>query len=157
MSVTIYCAYDGPHAEAQTLWAERVRDHFTDGFPELRLLIFLDCIEWYELKQCARSETNRGAFFPMAGQSCESTEWPFSVKEQIFEFDDRWRMSFKFDAIIYLHGTTCASEESLTMTLAHELERTRLAPAHTHPVSLSPLPPTLDLTHTISGFSASFV
>ncbi len=126
MSVKIRSGDGSANTKEKTLWARRVADHFERRLPDLRLLVFLDSVEWYELKQCAGDDSDRGVFHPIGDRYYQCMEWPMSVKKELVEIiwqaDNTFKKIFGVDAVIYLHGSTCTTEESLTMTLAHEIQ-----------------------------------
>jgi hypothetical protein len=123
MSVQIICCDDGLNATERRKWAAKVLDRFADLLPDLRLLVYLDSKDWSVLKERARSEDNRGAFDPINEDYYNSWEWPDDVQHHLVAVDElTLQTSFKFDAIVYLHASTCTSQESLIMTLSHELQ-----------------------------------
>src|ERR1035438_169440 len=99
--------------------ARRVVSHFGDALPALRLLCFFDDQEWQALRQPpGPGPANRGLYTPMG--TPDPLAWavyPRSLQERLFVNGESM-----FDHLIYLHGSTCADEAGLTMTLAHELQ-----------------------------------
>ena len=104
--------------------AQRVLDHLTERLPEYNLLCFLDDEDWIAFKHDLGA-ANRGLYAPLRENTFrhDRTCWPDYVTQYIF-VDDGVSLVFPrvFDHVIYLHGSTCADETGLTMTLAHELE-----------------------------------
>lgn len=108
--------------EQREVLARRVLERFGGEIPGLRVLCFLDEEDWPFLRE--QYPYSRGFFTPC----CEYTFpewgcWPDYLQEAVTRVDPRsFRVSFTFDAVIYLHGSTCADETGLAMTLAHELQ-----------------------------------
>lgn len=101
--------------------AQRVLSYFGSKLPSSRLLCFLDD-EDSALVSGERGAANRGLYGPIHDNT-PMPEWPEYVTNQIF-VDDGKHFWFQrvIDDLIYLHGSTCANEVGLTMTLAHELQ-----------------------------------
>ena len=96
--------------------AERVIDHFRNQIPDLRLLCFFDDVDCTYLKQIW-GEAIRGVYLSiLRGSVWQSL--PHYVRDECFSDQLTWL----FDRLIYLHGSTCANEVGLTMTFAHELQ-----------------------------------
>lgn len=93
--------------------AHSVIECLRDQFPNRRLLCFLDDRDWQALKEEFGAE-NRGLYIPA---SCLPLDLPLDIEKRLM-VDHRC----VFDDFIYLHGGTCSSVVSLTMTLAHELQ-----------------------------------
>jgi len=101
--------------------AERVIALF-QPLPDLRFTIILDGCDWWDLKEYGPE--NRGMFRIVNTEHVfDEPRWPFRLMEEIGHYD---RATDKFcaacDAAIYLHDSTCTRPESLTMTLAHEVQ-----------------------------------
>jgi hypothetical protein len=98
-----------------------VLKQFEGKFPGVRLLIFLDDEDWYDLK--ANGSENRGAFIPINEYNYGKFLWPDDLREEIAKVDpDTSQFSLLVDAVVYLHGDTCKGDAALTTTLAHELQ-----------------------------------
>lgn len=92
--------------------AQRVIAHFGDSLPDLRLLCFFDDEDWLALRGYGMA-ANRGGYF-------SDPFWrnmPHYIRDRAL-VDGH----IAFDELIYLHGSTCSGEVSLTMTFAHELQ-----------------------------------
>lgn len=118
----ISLAWDGGVKHERRALAERVIDHFAPSLPDLRLTVILDGSDWWELKEIGTE--NRGMFrLVNTDHIFDEPKWPLYLMEIVAPFDV---MTGKFipscDAAVYLHNSTCGSVESLTMTLAHELQ-----------------------------------
>jgi len=102
--------------------ADRVIDRRAARLRSLRLTILLDGSYWLELKENAPE--NRGMFRPVSSAYLDDEPiWPSRLLEKIAVFQaEPWAFEPSCDAAIYLHDRTCQSIESLTMTLAHELQ-----------------------------------
>ncbi|OFV94621.1 MAG: hypothetical protein A3H28_00480 [Acidobacteria bacterium RIFCSPLOWO2_02_FULL_61_28] len=96
--------------------AKSVIDHFGNQLPNLRLLCFFDDADCTYLKQIA-GEANRGVYLSvLRGPAWQSLQ--HYVRDECFSAQLTWL----FDRLIYLHGSTCANDVGLTMTFAHELQ-----------------------------------
>jgi len=101
--------------------AYRVIDHFGNRLTDRRLLCFLDDEDCHTLKTHF-GHSNRGFYAPIGGGNFWS-EWPDYLKECVLvEEPSSLLLTFVFDHVIYLHGSTCANEIGLAMTFAHELQ-----------------------------------
>ena len=104
----------------------RVLDYFHDKLPTPDLLVFLDDTDWAEFRKFYGA-ANRG-FFALTHkhayyQRNKQVPWPPYMASQLVKLDRvSQKVSFPYDAAIYLYGSTCRDQTSLTMTLAHELQ-----------------------------------
>jgi hypothetical protein len=92
--------------------ASRVLRRFESQLPGLRLLCFLDEEDCEAIKNQFGS-ANRGFFSPVKQKTIDDLaviDWPRDTPLDAF------------DAIIYLHGSTCSDETALVMTFPHELQ-----------------------------------
>jgi hypothetical protein len=105
--------------------AERILAYFEGRLPDLKLLCFLDDVDWDSLKDIA-GKANRGLFTRTKKSTRLWPEWqlwPDYLKESICVIDfESFRPKYAFDCLLYLHGSTCATDAGLTMTFAHELQ-----------------------------------
>ena len=101
--------------------AQRVLDYFGSNLPPSRLLCFLDDDDPPFLKQVF-GIANRGVYGHI-GDNTPMDIWPDYVTRCIF-VDDGISLLYPrvIDDLVYLYGSTCANEVSLTMALAHELQ-----------------------------------
>jgi hypothetical protein len=106
--------------EARKKWTTRVLQYLTDKLPELRLLIFLDDTDAPTLK---RGIETRGLFSPNDKYYFRRVAWPRNVADVLRTINlTAVESTYHYDCIVYLHDSTCNSEDSLTMTVAHELQ-----------------------------------
>lgn len=100
---------------------KQVLQYFTDKLPELRLLVFLDDTDAPTLKSGVE---NRGLFSPISSKNYFRMKvWPRAVAEALRTINlAALESTYHYDCIVYLHDSTCNSEDSLTMTVAHELQ-----------------------------------
>ena len=106
--------------------ANRVVRHFGNRLPDLRLACLLDDTDCEDLKKEV-GETNRGLFLRVNRQTesaLENIDWSrFPISTFIIPGSPPdWKTDYAFDAVIYLHGSTCSDETALAMTLSHELQ-----------------------------------
>jgi hypothetical protein len=105
---------------ARKKWTTRVLQYFTDKLPELRLVIFLDDSDAPTLK---RGIENRGLFSPSNRDYFRMLAWPRAVAEALRTINPTAvESTYHYDCVVYLHDSTCRAEDSLTMTVAHELQ-----------------------------------
>jgi hypothetical protein len=97
-------------------WAARVLDYFDGKLPDIRLLIFVDA---EDAKELIDSLGKRGHFEPINKDNFDPTDWPWQVAEKLYTLTTD--LVFHYDAVVYVPNSTCETEASLTMTLAHEL------------------------------------
>ncbi len=122
MPVTLKVKADDPAVNAQRkAAARRVLDHFGSCLPPSRLLCFLDDDDPPGIK-AERGNANRGLYGPIH-DSTPLADWPDYIQNSIY-VEDRapFYLQRLVDDLIYIYGSTCANEISLTMTLAHELQ-----------------------------------
>lgn len=101
--------------------AQCVVSQFGLCLPSSRVLCFLDDEDPSSLKQ-AFGAANRGLSGPVKDGD-DLSVWPDYVQKCVFVDDDVYPYTRRvIDQLIYLHGSTCSDEVSLTMTLAHELQ-----------------------------------
>lgn len=104
--------------------ARNVRSYFLVDLPtpaEKRTICYLDNQDRAWLKQLWGGESNRGVHWPIRGQGL--CDWPQDMWNTIAPVDElSGKISWPYDSVIYLHGSTCANEVQLAMTLAHELQ-----------------------------------
>lgn len=105
------------------LVAERVIDHFKKNLPVLineRAICYLDDEDSAWLRTefgCA----NRGIHWPFRGRGLNC--WPEYMWGTVANVDERsGKVSWPYDSIVYLHGSTCETDILLTLTLTHELQ-----------------------------------
>jgi hypothetical protein len=115
MPLTLYVkASDSITRLQRTALAQRVVEYLNPRLSNRRLLCFLDDEEWQILKD-ENGVANRGIYIPYPS--------PLSCYYAPQYIQDRLGADYGLlNDLIYLHGTTCASELGLTMTLAHELQ-----------------------------------
>ncbi len=101
----------------QKAGAERVLNYFGDNLPS-NVLCFLDDGDWWRFKT-EIGPANRGLHVVVRNNTFTGDFYPPNLKNSILVGG-----KLLFDYAIYLHGTTCANEVGLTMTLAHELQHT---------------------------------
>jgi hypothetical protein len=66
---------------------------------------------------------NRGFFHPIDEFYFRKMDWRADLLEELLTRGSATgEIDYRFDAVIYLHNDACQSEDSLTMTLAHELQ-----------------------------------
>lgn len=105
-------------AERQAL-AQRVVECFASSLSS-RTLCFLDDQD-ASIVRLEGGPANRGFYLPVDGNT--PLDWlPEYVSSQIY-VDDGVSMYFPrvVDDLVYLHGSTCADDAGLVLTLAHEL------------------------------------
>lgn len=100
--------------------ARRVLSHFGDRLPASRLLCFLDDVDSSLIKEKFGPD-NRGGYVPIHDNTPTGL-LPDYVRHHILIDDGGKSLRRVVDDLIYTHGSTCANELGLTMTLAHELE-----------------------------------
>jgi hypothetical protein len=100
---------------------KQVLQYFTDKLPELRLLVFLDDTDAPTLKNGVE---NRGLFSPTSSKNYfRMKAWPRAEAEALRTINPgALESTYHYDSIVYLHDSSCNSEDSLTMTVAHELQ-----------------------------------
>jgi len=97
--------------------AERVLNYFGDNLPS-SVLCFLDDADWSRFKTDI-GPANRGLQTVVRKNTFTDDFYPPELKNSVSV-----GANLLFDYAIYLHGSTCANEVGLTMTLAHELQHT---------------------------------
>lgn len=86
-----------------------------------KVLCVLDDQDHEYLKQEFGGTANRGFHWPRRGQGV--TLWPWYLHNIIAQVDlHTGTVSWPFESVIYLHGSTCESDIGLTLCLAHELQ-----------------------------------
>ena len=106
--------------EARKKWTNRVLQYFTDKLPELRLLIFLDDTDAPTLR---RGIETRGLLSPNDKYYFRRVAWPRNVADVLRTINlTAVESTYHYDCVVYLHDSTCKAEDSLTMTVAHELQ-----------------------------------
>lgn len=107
--------------------ARRVLAECREPLPSLSLLSFLDDEDWKYVKssECA-GDNNRG-FFTRTREGTilwpDWQAWPSYLREAAFRPDPTTgKGRYRYDCLTYLHGSTCATNIGLTMTLAHEVQ-----------------------------------
>src|ERR1700722_17735200 len=104
--------------------ASQVRDYFVSNLPvptDARALCYLDDRDIAWLKELWGGRSNRGIHWPIRGQGLH--DWPQDLWTTIDPADvASGEISWPYDSIIYLHGSTCKMEVQLAMTFAHELQ-----------------------------------
>jgi len=100
--------------------AERVIKHFASSL-SCRMLCFLDDQD-ASVVRLDRGAANRGFYLPV-DENVPLNWLPEYVTSRVY-VDDGVSMFFPrvVDELIYLHGTTCADDVGLVLTLAHELQ-----------------------------------
>jgi len=95
--------------------AWRVIKYFGKTLPPSRLLCFLDDDDSSSLRG------ERGLYKPI--RNIADFDGPLSrVRNCVYPSDSYGGRTRVIDDLVYLHGTTCANEVGLTMTLAHEIQ-----------------------------------
>jgi hypothetical protein len=84
--------------------------------PARRLLVLFDDEDWQTFKT-QNGVANRGFYAPVRSGHPHWRIAPRYIVDNVF-IDG----TAAFDDFVYLHGTTCAEDIALTMTLAHELQ-----------------------------------
>ena len=109
--------------------AESVLSIFGE-LPALKLLCFFDDKNADGLRH-QYGATNRGGFTPVDGTFC-CPPWPTYVWSEIFVQSEKdfWATKQLYEALIYLHGSTCESKPALVMTFAHELQHFMQSACH---------------------------
>jgi hypothetical protein len=135
--------------------AAQVRDYFASNLPvptDARVLCYLDDRDIDRLKELWGGGSNRGVHWPIRGHGLY--DWPQDMWCTIAPADEAsGEITWPYDSVIYLHGSTCKIEVQLAMTLAHELQHflqfANQRQIWTINVLLAKLPylPTPDLTH----------
>ena len=107
--------------------ADRVRASLGDVLPNNRLLCFMDAEDCLSLKErCGKA--NRGFYMPVRNGHPLWMSLPNDVRYCILygvrpsTLPLPTRPLRAFDHLIYLHGSTCATEIGLVMCFAHELQ-----------------------------------
>jgi hypothetical protein len=104
--------------EERRKWADHVIAYFDKSLPELRLLVYLD-----ETDEMKWSIDNRGGFYPSDQEHFKGVLWSRRVHDKLRTINiSASEATYHYDALIYLPNSTCEVEESVTMTLAHELQ-----------------------------------
>jgi hypothetical protein len=117
MPLTLIVKADEQVARSQReMAAQRVLDCFGLQLPDRRLLCFLDSQEWQAFKT-ENGIANRGFYSRVKASHRHWRIAPTYILESVFP-----NGVLASDDFIYLHGSTCSNEVSLTMTLAHELQ-----------------------------------
>jgi hypothetical protein len=101
----------------------RVREYFQRNFQvpsQLRVLCFFDDRDAPEVKAECGGPANRGVHWPVRGQGLAM--WPDYMWNIIAPIDTLSHLTWPFDSVIYLHGSTCEEDVGLTITFAHELQ-----------------------------------
>src|ERR1700693_6181099 len=113
-SMPIAIEAPGRDEQERRKWAEGVFGYFGKSIPELRLLVWLDETDRPTLQA---GDANRGWFAPTDKAHFKGVTWPQTLGDRL-----QGKTTFHYDALIYLHNSTCESEESAAMTLSHELQ-----------------------------------
>jgi hypothetical protein len=113
MPVSLITKSDNPAVKAA---AQRVLAYFGDSLARSAVLCFLDDVDWRRFK-IEIGAANRGVFTVVRKNTFDGDFYPPYFKNSILVGGKHL-----FDYAIYLHGSTCANEVGLTMTLAHELQ-----------------------------------
>src|ERR1700733_7298837 len=104
--------------------ASQVRDYFVSNLEvptDARTLCYLDDRDISWLKELWGGGSNRGVHWPIRGQGLH--DWPQDMWNTMAPADlASGEITWPFDSIVYLHGSTCNIEVQLAMTLAHELQ-----------------------------------
>jgi hypothetical protein len=103
--------------ERRRAWAERVVEALKDELPNMRLLVCLDATN------CLTPRPDvRGFFIPNDKYYYLTVTWPDHLAKALRTITNTgFEAKYHYDAMVYLPQRTCEREESLTMTLAHEL------------------------------------
>lgn len=105
-----------------------------------RLLCFLDDEDWHAFK-ARNGAANRGFYAPVRAGHPHWRIAPRYILDSVFTDG-----AAAFDDFVYLHGTTCAEDIALTMTLAHELQHFVQHADHTRLWAANSLVPNLHKT-----------
>lgn len=104
--------------------ASQVRDFFVSNLPmpaDARTLCYLDDRDIPWLKESWGGASNRGVHWPLRGHGLSG--WPQDMWNTLAPPDPvSGEITWPYDSVIYLHGSTCNAEVQLAMTLAHELQ-----------------------------------
>jgi hypothetical protein len=105
--------------ELRNGWANRVIDRLSKRLPDLRLLVCLDAVDAEGL---VPDRDMRGFFQPVDRHYYRSRIWPTYLATKLKTINrSGFEATYNYDCIVYLPNRTCEREDSLTMTLAHEL------------------------------------
>jgi len=122
--VTVYVkSNDVSIREDRESLCERVLETFQAHLPSLHFLCFIDDdVDSPELKK-ARGQANRAVHISIEideslPEICRVPLPPY-VRSRLYDPTSKERV---FDSLIYLHGSTCAVEVSMIISLAHELQ-----------------------------------
>jgi hypothetical protein len=99
--------------------AQRVHDCFNSTLPDTRVLVFLDDEDCEELKSDLGA-TNRAIYIPIQDDR-SMPGIPNYVRSKTYTYEGLQRIS-TVDDLVYLHGSSCADEVGMTMTIGHELQ-----------------------------------
>jgi len=98
-------------------WAQRVVDRLEVDLPDMRLLVCLDTTN-----ALTPEPDVRGFFQPNDKHYYRTISWPGYMARALRTINSTgFEATYNYHAVIYLPHRTCNREESLTMTLAHEL------------------------------------
>jgi hypothetical protein len=102
--------------------AHLVEAQFECQLPESTLLCFFDDADCQQFKE-AIGTANRGFYLCIKFKEPCWLDWPDYVTDCILVDDlpSLWKKRI-FDHVIYLHGSTCATDAGLGMTFAHEVQ-----------------------------------
>jgi hypothetical protein len=105
--------------ELQTLWASRVIDQLSSKTPDLRLLV---CLDRADADLLIPERDTRGFFQPNDRYYYRTLPWPDYLATELRTIRNTGHQAaYNYDCVIYVPNRTCEREESLTMTLAHEM------------------------------------
>ena len=124
-TIVLHVQTDDPDNNSKCEWiGNKVRDYFVSNFSmptSARALCYLDDHDSAWLKEQWGGTSNRGIHWPLRGQGL--SDWPQDMWNTIAPPDpDSGNITWPYDSIVYLHGSTCDMEVQLAMTLAHELQ-----------------------------------
>src|ERR1700722_5590032 len=87
---------------------------------EMRTICYLDDRDVPRLKELWGGHSNKGVHWPIRGSGLNG--WPQDMWNTLGGDPISGDVSWPFDSVIYLHGSTCEIGVQLVMTLAHELQ-----------------------------------
>jgi hypothetical protein len=122
-AITLHVESDDYAAKAhREKVAVRVIEYFEQNFTiptQFNVLCYLADEDDNCLKKWS-GESTRGIHWPRRGQGL--SDWPQKMRGIFAPIDPLSGVTFPYESLIYLHGSTCETDIGLTMTLAHELQ-----------------------------------
>jgi hypothetical protein len=124
-AITLHVKSDEPDLrKSREGIAKQVRDYFMSNYrvsSGARTIYYLDDQDVNWLKELWGGQSNRGVHWPIRGQGLHG--WPRDMWDTFAHVDlTSGEVTWPYDSVIYLHGSTCSVDVQLAMTLAHELQ-----------------------------------